>query len=221
MLNQFNGLVVFDVGANVGDWSMMLTSNSKIHAFEILPDTYKLLIRNLGSKDNIFINNVGLSDENGTMEVHLSQHSDVTTAHKLKGVNQHEDYYLKTEKCEVIKAEDYIIQNNIEGIDFLKIDTEGNDFNVLQGFGEKIKLIKAVQFEYGIFNIASRALLYDFYVFFEKYNFKVGRLFPKHIDFSGYNTSLENFHGGNFIALNNDFPTWAEEFENRFILSKL
>ena len=35
------------------------------------------------------------------------------------------------------KGKDYIISNNIQNIDFLKIDTEGYELNVLQGFGSK------------------------------------------------------------------------------------
>ena len=41
------------------------------------------------------------------------------------------------------------MQNRISSVDFLKIDTEGYELNVLKGFGVNIKAIRFVQFEYG------------------------------------------------------------------------
>lgn len=46
-------------------------------------------------------------------------------------------------------AKDYIIENDIKTIDFLKIDTEGYELEVLQGFEEYIRIVKIIQFEYG------------------------------------------------------------------------
>ena len=42
----------------------------------------------------------------------------------------------------MITLDDYIIENNIKRIDFLKIDTEGYEFNVIKGLGEHIKNVK-------------------------------------------------------------------------------
>lgn len=46
-------------------------------------------------------------------------------------------------------GKDYIINNDIKNIDFLKIDTEGYELNVIKGFGDYIENIKVIQFEYG------------------------------------------------------------------------
>jgi hypothetical protein len=42
-----------------------------------------------------------------------------------------------------------MIDNNIQNIDFLKIDTEGYELNVLQGFEDYLRNINLIQFEYG------------------------------------------------------------------------
>ena len=47
------------------------------------------------------------------------------------------------------KAKDYIIDKNVNSIDFIKIDTEGYELNVLQGFEEYIECVNIIQFEYG------------------------------------------------------------------------
>jgi len=49
-------------------------------------------------------------------------------------------------------GKDYIINNNIKNIDFLKIDTEGYELNVLKGFEDHLENVKIIQFEY-YFNI--------------------------------------------------------------------
>jgi hypothetical protein len=47
------------------------------------------------------------------------------------------------------KGKDYVTDNNIKNIDFLKIDTEGYELNVLKGFEEFLENVKIIQFEYG------------------------------------------------------------------------
>ena len=47
------------------------------------------------------------------------------------------------------KGKDYAIEKNIKSIDFLKIDTEGYELNVLQGFEDFLENVKIIQFEYG------------------------------------------------------------------------
>lgn len=39
--------------------------------------------------------------------------------------------------------------NNIESVDFIKIDTEGYELHVIKGFGDKLRHVKIIQFEYG------------------------------------------------------------------------
>lgn len=46
-------------------------------------------------------------------------------------------------------GEDYVTEKSIGYIDFLKIDTEGFELNVLKGFGEFLRNVGIVQFEYG------------------------------------------------------------------------
>lgn len=49
---------------------------------------------------------------------------------------------MKETIVECIKMDDFIEENNIKKIQFLLIDTQGSDLNVLKGFGDKIKVVK-------------------------------------------------------------------------------
>jgi hypothetical protein len=103
-------------------------------------------------------------------------------------------------------------KHSIGTIDFLKIDKEGSDLWVINGFENALKKVKLIQFEYGIFNIQSKDLLVDFYTYLKNMGFVVGKIFPNHIDFSPYHFNMENFHGGNFIAINENEPEIIEAF---------
>ena len=48
----------------------------------------------------------------------------------------------------MILLKDYLIKNNISKVDFLKIDTEGYEFETLLGLQEKLKNVKLILFEH-------------------------------------------------------------------------
>ena len=70
-----------------------------------------------------------------------------------------------------------------------------------KGFSEKLRSIKIIQFEYGIFNIASRDLLLDFFTVLSSEGFIIGKVYPSYVDFFDYHFSREDFGGNNYIAI--------------------
>ena len=68
---------------------------------------------------------------------------------KLKLLNyfSKEDAYYEFD-IRVQKLEDYIVHKNLTRIDFLKIDTEGYEYEILLGLGNKISLVKILMFEH-------------------------------------------------------------------------
>jgi len=196
--------VIFDVGSNVGQWSEFMreiSPSSAIHAFEIVPSTFKRLRRRTREFDNYVINNVGLSNETGKITISLGKHSTSSTAFKIEARKFHDNYYTDEVECDTITGKDYMASNDIAAIDFLKIDTEGMDLRVIKGFGDKLKNVRVIQFEYGIFNISSHDLLADFFNHLTKRGFKIGKIFPRHVDFFKYDWPKENFYGANFLAV--------------------
>lgn len=197
---------IFDVGANVGEYTRLLTElcpESLIHSFEIVPGTFDEMVANVKSKNVKFVNK-GLSDQAGFIDIHVSNHESTTaTAYKIEGMKFHDDYYAnaKVIKCEVITGRDYLMENNIDQIDFLKVDVEGMDYRVLAGFGDSLVKAKVIQFEYGVFNISSKDLLVDFYRLLAGYGYVVGKIMPKGVLFDDYNFSMENFYGNNYLAV--------------------
>ena len=118
--------VIFDVGCRFD--SVFSNFEGDVHYFEPngqFLEKLKPLVHNSHS----YFNNFGLSDKNESLEYYNEQQSFVHR--KLT----HPDTYMNWTKSvfEVKRADEYIQKNNIKSIDFLKIDTEGFEFNVLKG----------------------------------------------------------------------------------------
>lgn len=203
ILKDFNIQMVFDVGANIGNWSeiaLTILDKPEIHCFEIAPETYNILNKKLGNYDNIILNNVGLSNEKKEVDIYYPGNaSGLTSLHPV--------IWQTTEKVKsyVTTGTEYSNNQEIDKIDLLKIDTENHDFYVLEGFERLLEKgqIRFIQFEYGRGNIITKKLLKDFYIFLEKYNFILGKIYPKYVEFKPYSFEDwdEDFVGPNYIAV--------------------
>lgn len=69
------------------------------------------------------------------------------------------------------KSYNYVIDNNIHNIDFLKIDTEGYELNVLKGFDHFLENINIIQFEYGGTFLDNNVKLIDVIHYLERNGF--------------------------------------------------
>lgn len=83
--------------------------------------------------------------------VFLGSESSVATGCKIDGMAFHDNYYTGEMNCELTTGEKYALANDLNHVDFLKIDVEGMDYRVLQGFGRSLKNIDVIQFEFGVF----------------------------------------------------------------------
>jgi FkbM family methyltransferase len=195
---------IFDVGANVGDWSIGAFNKlkpKKIFAFEPVPHTYELLNKNIKNLE-VSAHKIGLSDIIGELEINFS----IEKSYLSSSIPKADKNSFKKTVCHFQKGDNFCEIFNIDKIDFLKIDTEGNDFKVLKGFEEKLKngKIRLIQFEYGPFSIVSKDLLKDFYDFLNQYGYVIGKIYPGHFDLRNFHIHSENFILSNYIAFKRD-----------------
>ncbi|PCJ57470.1 MAG: hypothetical protein COA79_15680 [Planctomycetota bacterium] len=196
--------LIFDVGANVGEWSKLVSKmvpSCKIHAFEIVPSTYEQLLHATDSLSNVMQINYGLSSKEDMITISLGKNSATATGCRIEGMSYHDNYYDQEIQCKTVKACTHMMDHKINNIDFVKIDVEGMDLQVIKGFEDQLQNVCAVQFEYGIFNISSHDLLADFYNYLINSGFVVGKIYPRYVAFQEYHYNLENFHGSNFLAV--------------------
>lgn len=199
LANQFN--VVFDVGSNIGEWTRMTREfhpNAEIHTFEIIPDTYKRLLTNIPLA-NVVANGFGLSDNFGLLKMKYSvDYPPVSTfLDEMRVDNAEVRWGL------VMPGDAYVKSKNINYIDYLKIDTEGCEKLVFEGFKETIanQSVGIIQFEYGFANILSRFFLLDVYKLLRPLGYHIGKLTPGRIEFQEYSFHSENFLAYDFVAV--------------------
>ncbi len=196
-----NPRVIFDVGANDGEWAALAAQycpDAEIHAFEIVPSTADICAAKTGSIPRIHLNRIGLSDAPGQIDIRTY---DGMTTHASMHDMRHTDS-ARIVSCAVMRGDDYVYANGIAKIDLLKIDVEGAENKVIQGFIESLRAgkIDAIQFEYGRANILSKFLLKDWYDLLAPLGYRIGKLYPDHIDFKPYDLRDEDFIGPNYIA---------------------
>jgi len=222
----FEKKIFFDVGANVGQWSLAAASNvggnGRIYSFEPCRRTYEALARNTGSALNINCFNVGLSNKSQSMEILFSGTNPEKSSVESYGAQslhrKISDYESETQKF--LSGDEFCEDNSIQEISFLKIDTEGHDYKVLEGFRNMLKegKIHAIQFEYNRLNIYTKTLLHDFYELLNPPSspdaFQIGRVFPRSVRFKSYDPLDENFIDGNFIAVHRSFGTLIDRLRN-------
>lgn len=204
-LARFRPRVLFDVGANVGEWSIEAKARcpgAEIHAFEIAPPTFEVLSANTRHLMGMHCQNVGLSDAAGPIRIrHYSSLPALTTS------TEYPHPFDFTElTAEVITGDSYAALKGVKHIDLLKIDVEGMEGRVLKGFQGMLgrQAIDLVQFEYGRVSIVNRYLLRDFHSFFQAAGYVVGKVFPNYVDFRDYEFADEDFMGPNFLACRGD-----------------
>lgn len=202
MLRKHAGCLI-DVGANVGDWTLMahaIDPSRPIHAFEVSPTTFQLLSARLSTVDKCVANNVGLSNKSDELELQYYPDSpDRSTLLRLSDRLRKE-----TERVRVISGDDYIESHGIEKVAYLKIDVEGHEMAVIEGFERSIGCgkIAVIQFEHGPAAVLSRQLLGDFVEYLAARRYEVFRIFPGNCEPLVYDyATSETFAPINYLAI--------------------
>ena len=108
---------------------------------------------------------------------------------------------------EVVRLETldgYCQRAELQAIDFLKIDVEGHELEVLKGAADMLAKggIRFIQFEYGGCNIDADVLLKDIFGFFQRFDYTFYKIFPKELrPVVRYDQRLENFQYQNWAVI--------------------
>ena len=205
-LSKSNNLnYIFDIGANKGDYSILcrqISSKAKIYAFEPVCDTFKKLVSNIKNM-GIIANNFAFGNEVGFSTINVYEKD--TLSSMISFQNEYLNKDFKSIEIEVKTGNSFLNDNlEIYEISLLKIDTEGFENKVLNGFDKFFGKINVIQFEYGLANLSSKYFLFDYFKDYSS-QFKIGKLYPNGVIFyDDYEVRLENFIGPNFIMVRKD-----------------
>ena len=132
---------IVDAGANIGAFSVFAAvkhPDSTILAFEPAPETFTLLQKNIASYPNIQAFNCGLGEAEGTKNLEIMQQSGCNHMTDTDSEWRFTSSVLRTESVP-IKTMDSLNRE----INFIKIDTEGYEAEILKGGGRNHKEIEA------------------------------------------------------------------------------
>jgi len=129
------GDVVIDVGFNYGIFSLHALYNRayKIYGFEPNIDIYNKIKNIYPERDKVQIFNYAVSDENKEMIFYSSIDTVCSTVSFIKD-------NCKQYKVQCINLNDFILENNIEKIDLLKIDCEGEEYKIFDSISDDVFL---------------------------------------------------------------------------------
>jgi len=224
--SDFSCFNIFDVGANVGDWTNLFLSQLKevsfdgnidIFVFEPVPSTIATLRQNLPHNSHfIHIQEVALSSSPGKSDIYVSG--------KNLGINSlhQDDSNIQKEVIQISldSVFNFCLSRKINHIHLLKSDTEGHDMEVIRGAIPLLSegRISILQFEYNHRWIFSHNFLRDVFLLVEGMPYKVAKL-QEHclLIFKNWNPELDRFFEGNYALIHDDalgwFPTKYADFD--------
>lgn len=132
---------IFDVGANVGQSTEQFLRkfpNALVHCFEPTPISYAELQQKFSNNPSVILNNIGLSDRGGQ------------TTFTVNGASTMNRASLKNDGNTLVQLstlDEYCLTNKIQSIDYLKIDTEGNELKILDGAKITLRNVKFLEAE--------------------------------------------------------------------------
>jgi len=182
-----NPITIFDVGAFGGETALQynrLFKGSKIYSFEPFSPSFEQLKKNTILFKNINVFNTAISNKTGEIVFHVNnftQTNSILATHPDGSKNWSEGLLdtIKEIKVNSITLDDFISQNKIEKIDILKLDTQGTEYQILEGANKSIgqNIISLIYLEIIIKPTYTKQKNFDEILFllrnmgFELYNF--------------------------------------------------
>lgn len=150
LIRKREAKTILDIGANVGMFSLELYQEhptANYYIFEPIPTTFTNLLKtiklNEANEEKIHPYNCGMSNRKGTFKFYLPGESEAASLQPIDDIfyrKQSDEFgkYMGTCEmneidCQVTTVDDFVSENNIDSVDFIKIDVEGNEKFVLEG----------------------------------------------------------------------------------------
>jgi FkbM family methyltransferase len=139
------GGVAVDVGANIGYMTRVMAaavgSAGRVFGFEPNPQLFPLAVRNNARSPQVWLFPLGLSDHSGVSELHVSPDSMATgSLHpsyaKLSASSR--DPRVQQLRVQLAHGSTFLRDLGVRRADFLKVDVEGHEVQVLEGLSELI-----------------------------------------------------------------------------------
>lgn len=172
--------VIFDVGANIGTfttWMARLFPNGKIYCFEPQRLVFQMLCGNMAVNniENCYTYNIGLGAENTRINITEPDYyapEDFGTFSLVEDRFRNKSRYSSW--VEILTLDTFVDLYEVDRVDYIKIDVEGMDIDVLRGATATLKKFSPCIFiEHSCNSVDSILDKIVEYLGEDNYNFKV------------------------------------------------
>ena len=204
--------VCLDIGANIGNYSKLLINktNAKIYAFEPLEKSFDELKKiKEKHKDRFFIEKLALGNEDGIKKISsANDKSEKASFEKnLDKLSFIDKDNLREFDVSIKKLDSLNFFDSHSKVDFLKIDVEGYEYEVLLG-GKKFidfNSPKFIQIEINWHQLFKKITLYEFSKLLKEYDIFKILPYGKNLVFIDPSRPENNiFHLSNFVFIRKD-----------------
>ena len=198
-----------DIGANKGDWTARArlglskrSADVMVYAFEPTPTTFSFLKARFEADRGVVPIQEAMSDE--------VREADLFVLGDLEGTNSLFDLGDGTPtRVQTGTVDRFCLAHSISRLGFVKSDTEGNDFRVMQGAAHALEhgVVDLWQFEYNWRWIYARAFLRDVFEFVAAKPYIVGKVHSNGVElFESWHPELERYFEGNYLLVKKGLP---------------
>jgi len=169
MLKQFNINIIFDIGANEGQFGGFIRDlgyTGNLVSFEPLTTAYQKLVNN-SNHDPLWAvaPQMAIGDEDGEIEINIASNSESSSILNMLDSHTQADsasVYIGAEKVRISKL-DSVYQDfiNDKSEIFLKIDTQGYEDRVLNGAEKLLERAVGLQLELSLIPLYNNQKLFD------------------------------------------------------------
>ena len=204
--------VCLDVGANVGNYSKLLLkkTNAKVYAFEHMEKSFQELKKiKENYKDRFFIEKLALGNEDGVRQIYSANDiSEKASLEKnLEKLSFIDKKNLREFDISIKKIDSLNFFDANSKVDFLKIDVEGHEYEVIQGAKKFIDFNspKFIQIEINWHQLFKKVNLFEFSKLLNEYEiFKILPYGKKLIFIDPTRPENNILHLSNFVFIRKD-----------------
>ncbi len=182
------GMTCLDVGSNIGYYvcleSKIVGKDGKIIAIEPSPINFKYLQKNVNLQNttNIELFNFACGNKEGKIDFLVSNRSNWSRVASDDLIDAPPDAILETISIPIKKLDLFIHEQGINKLDFVRMDVEGYELNILEGMEETLRRFKPLlQIEVHLFILGIEPTK-NLLNFFKNLGYVISYYIPREMD---------------------------------------